>query len=211
VEIYLLIGSTAYILVTRAFWDIAYWLRYEQQTGTLESLYLTPTSTRVLLLGVVGYSAVRSLFSSLLAFALGCLLFQVNPLQGNLLVAWLFILVGLVPVYALALLFGAVVVQVRESNALVSLVQWGIAFLMGVYYPIKMLPPLLQGASLIFPPTWLLNGVRSSLLGIGFFLSEWYLDLAVLWGFLLVTPLLSLWAFGAVEERARRQQGLGQY
>ena len=40
---YLLIGSSALNLVTNAFWHIAYWLRREQQLGTLETLYQVPT------------------------------------------------------------------------------------------------------------------------------------------------------------------------
>ncbi len=65
--------------------------------------------------------------------------------------------------------------------------------------------------ALLFPPTWLVNGVRSSLLGIGFFMSEWYLDMAILWSFMMITPLLSIWAFRQVENGARSRQGLGQY
>src|SRR3972149_6057029 len=97
--------------------------------------------------------------------------------------------VGLLPLYGLTLLFGALVMKVKEANALISLMQWGVSFLMGVFFPIAVFPPLLKAIALLFPPTWMTNGVRSALLGVGYFFGAWYRDLAVLWAFLLVAPL----------------------
>ena len=68
---YLLIGSSAFMIVSSAFWHIAYWLRFEQETGTLEAIYLTPTSSLTLASGVAVFSAVRSLSANLLAYFLG--------------------------------------------------------------------------------------------------------------------------------------------
>ncbi len=50
---YLLIGSNVFMIVSLAFWNIAYWLRGEQETGTLEALYLTPTSRMTLIVVVL--------------------------------------------------------------------------------------------------------------------------------------------------------------
>jgi len=208
---YLLIGSNAFMIVTMAFWTIAYWLRDEQETGTLEALYLTPTSTATLIGGVGLYSAIRSLASTLIAYVVGCLVFGVNPVQGDVLLGLTFLLVGLIPLYAVAMLFGAVVLKLKESNALIGLMQWVVSFLMGIFFPVAVMPPLLRFAALLFPPTWMTNGVRSALLGVGFFFGEWYLDMAVLWAFLLFTPLFSFWAFRRVERGIQKNEGMGQF
>jgi ABC-2 type transport system permease protein len=208
---YLLIGSNVFLLVSRAFWDIAYWLRFEQETGTLEAIYLTPTSSLTLAGGVALYSAMRGLITTLLAFLIGCLVFWVNPLQGDVLLALVFILVGLTPLYALAFLFGALVLKVKETNALVGLMQWLVSFLMGIFFPLAVLPPLVRWVALAFPPTWMVNGVRSALLGVGFFFETWYLDLAVLGSFLLFVPWFSIWVFRQVEQGLRRNQGVGEF
>jgi hypothetical protein len=55
------------------------------------------------------------------------------------------------------------------------------------------------------------NGVRAALLGVGFFFQEWYLDLAVLWAFLLVTPFLGYWVFARTERSVRSNEGVGQF
>jgi ABC-2 type transport system permease protein len=208
---YMLIGSSVFTIVSYAFWHIAYWLRWEQETGTLEALFLSPTHRLWVAGGTALYSCLRSLFSATAAFLLGSLILHVNPIQGEVGLAFLFIFSGLIPLYGLTLLFGALVLKVKEANALINLMQWGISFLMGIFFPIAFFPPLIKALALIFPPTWMTNGVRSALLGVGFFLQEWYLDLAVLWASILVAPLVGYWVFIRVEANIRRNEGVGQF
>jgi ABC-2 type transport system permease protein len=208
---YMLIGSSVFTIVSYAFWHIAYWLRWEQESGTLETLYLTPTHRIWVAAGTALYSCLRGLFSALAAFSIGSIILRVNPFQGEIGLALIFILVGLIPLYSLTLLFGAVILKVKEANALVNLMQWGVSFLMGVFFPIAIFPPLLKAVSLLFPPTWMTNGVRSALLGVGYFFDTWYLDLAVLWAFLLVVPFFGYWVFSRTENSVRRNEGMGQF
>lgn len=208
---YLLIGSSVFTLVSGAFWHIAYWLRFEQETGTLEAIYLTPTSSLTLASGVAFYSAIRGVATSTVAYLFGCLVFQVNPFSGDVLIAFLFILFGLIPLYGMTLLFGALVLRVKESNALIALMQWVVSLLMGVLFPVTVLPGLAQLVAKLFPPTWMVNGVRSALLGVGFFFGEWYFDLAVLWAFIFITPLFGIWVFHRVETGLLRTEGIGKF
>ena len=208
---FLLIGSNVFTIVSGAFWHIAYWIRFEQETGTLEAVYLTPTSSRVLASGVAIYSVTRGLITSGLAYIIGCFVFSVNPFDGNVLLALAFVFVGLIPLYGIAMLFGALVLKVKESNALIGLMQWVVSFLMGIFFPITVMPLWVRMIAFLFPPTWMTNGVRSALLGVGFFFGQWYLDWAVLWAFLLVTPLFSFWLFNRVERGIQRNEGIGQF
>lgn len=208
---FLLIGSNVFMIVSMAFAHIAYWLRFEQETGTLESVYLTPTNSLTLASGVALYSVARAVTSSIVAYLIGCLVFRVNPFQGDVLLALAFLAVGLLPLYSMALLFGAIVLKVKESNALIGLMQWVVSFLMGIFFPVTVLPPLMKLVALLFPPTWMTNGVRSALLGVGFFFGAWYLDMAVLWTFMLVTPLFGAWVFSRAENNIRRNEGMGQF
>ena len=208
---YMLIGASVFTIVSFAFWHMAYWLRWEQETGTLEALYLSPTHRIWVAGGTALYSSLRGLFSAIAAFLLGSMILRVNPFQGEVGLAFLFILSGLIPLYGLTLLFGALVLKIKEANSMINLMQWGVSFLMGVFFPIAFFPPLLKMLSLMFPPTWMTNGVRSALLGVGFFFGEWYLDLAVLWAFMLVAPLLGYWVFSRVEANIRGNEGVGQF
>ncbi|VAW36375.1 hypothetical protein MNBD_CHLOROFLEXI01-5191 [hydrothermal vent metagenome] len=208
---YLLIGSNVFTIVSGAFWHIAYWVRFEQETGTLEAVSITPTSSAVLIAGVSIYSAIRSTGTAIVAFFLGCLIFGVNPFQGDIILALLFILVGLIPLYGFAFIFGAVVLKIKESQSILNLMQWLVSFLMGIFFPVTVLPPFLRFIAQLFPPTWMVNGVRSALLGVGYFLENWYLDMAVLWAFLLFAPLFGMWVFRRTESNLRKNQGIGQF
>ena len=208
---YLLIGANVFSIVSSAFWHIAYWVRFEQETGTLEAVYITPTSSAVLIAGVSIYSAIRSTGTAVVAFLLGCLIFGVNPFQGDIILALFFVFVGLIPLYGLTFVFGAVVLKIKESQSVLNLMQWLVSFLMGIFFPVAVLPPFLRFIAQMFPPTWMVNGVRSALLGVGFFLENWYFDMAVLWAFLLFAPLFGMWVFSHTEANLRKNQGIGQF
>ncbi len=208
---YLLIGANVFSIVSSAFWHIAYWVRFEQETGTLEAVYITPTSSAVLIAGVSIYSAIRSTGTAVVAFLLGCLIFGVNPFQGDIILALFFVFVGLIPLYGLTFVFGAVVLKIKESQSVLNLMQWLVSFLMGIFFPVAVLPPFLRFIAQMFPPTWMVNGVRSALLGVGFFLENWYFDMAVLWAFLLFAPLFGMWVFSRTEANLRKNQGIGQF
>jgi ABC-2 type transport system permease protein len=208
---YIIIGSNVFTVVNRALWDFGFWIQREQRMGTLESLYLAPTSSMLILTGAALYSALRSIVNFFLAFALGCFLFRVNPLQGNIPIALLFLLVGLVPLYGVSLLYGALVLKLKEAQALITMAQWMVSFLMGIYYPISVFPPFLRIAALLFPPTWMSNGVRASLLGVSFFFGTWYRDIAVLSAFCVIMPLVGYSVFLATERRIKRNEGVGMF
>ncbi|HJX40452.1 MAG TPA: ABC transporter permease [Anaerolineales bacterium] len=208
---YMLLGSSAFMIVSMAFWHIGYWLRFEQETGTLEAVYLAPTGRVWLAAGVSLYSSLRAILSGGLAYLLGSLIFGVDPLQGQVGLAAAFVLVGLVPLFGMTLLFGALILRVKEANSLVNLMQWVISLMMGIFFPVAVFPPLMRALALLFPPTWMVNGVRAAMLGIGYFFGEWYWDLAVLWAFLLLAPLLGYATFSRMERAIRRKEGMGTY
>jgi ABC-2 type transport system permease protein len=208
---YMIIGSCVFSMVSTAFWHIAYWLRWEMETGTLEMLYLTPTERIWVAGGTALYSMIRGISSGLLAYIIGSKILRVDPFEGEILLAMVFIVIGLVPLYGTTLLFGAIVLKIKEANALINLMQWGVSFLMGVYYPVSVLPPLVRAFAMLFPPTWMTNGVRSAILGIGYFFGEWYFDLAILWVFLIIAPLIGYQVFRMVEANVRRNEGVGTF
>lgn len=208
---YMVIGSSVFSMVSYAFWHIAYWVRWEMETGTLEALYLAPIGRLWVASGVGLYSLVRSVLSTFVSYFLGSWILGVNPLQGELLLALIFIIVGAVPLYGVALLFGALVLKLKDASAMINLMQWVVSFLMGIFFPIAIFPPFVRFLALAFPPTWMTNGVRSALLGVGYFFGEWYLDLAMLGVFLVIAPLVGYSIFNRVETGIRRNEGVGQY
>ena len=208
---FMMIGASTFTIVSMAFWHIANWLRWEMQSGTIESIYLTPTHRVWVAGGTAIYSMVRSILTAFIAYFIGSWMLGVNPIQGELLLALAFILVGTIPLYGMMLLFGALILKIKEANSIINLAQWVLNLLMGVFYPIAVLPPLARFAALLFPPTWMTNGVRSAILGVGYFFQEWYLDFAVLWVFMIIAPLVGIWVFQKAEASVQRGEGVGKF
>jgi len=208
---FLLIGGGCFLLVTRALWGFGNWLRAEAQGGTLESLYLAPAPMPVILAGV---ALAFMLYSALIfvgAMLVGALLFQIIFQSNQLLIALLFLAVGLPPIYGLALLYGALVLRLKEADAFIQIAQWLAALLMGVYFPISLFPAVLKAASLIFPPTWLAQGLRSALLDMPYLSGNWLIDISILIIFSLLGPYLGYAAFSKVEKSLRANSGLGEF
>jgi ABC-2 type transport system permease protein len=208
---YMMIGASVFTIVSMAFWHIANWLRWEMQSGTIESIYLTPTHRVWIAGGTAIYSMIRSILTAFIAYFVGSWILGVNPLQGELFLALAFILVGAIPLYGMMLIFGALILRIKEANAIINLAQWLLNLLMGVFYPIAVLPPLARFAAMLFPPTWMTNGVRSAILGVGYFFGEWYLDFAVLWAFMIIAPLVGIWIFRKTEASVQRGEGVGKF
>jgi ABC-2 type transport system permease protein len=208
---FLLIGANTFLMTLRAFWDIGLWLRKEQQVGTLESLYVTPADRRWVLAGLAAFNLARGLANFVLSFALGCLVFAVNPLQGNWLVALVFLGIGVTPLYALSLLYGTVVLRLKETDALIQIAQSVLSLAMGIYYPVAVLPPLARGVALLVPPTWMTNGMRAALLDTGYLLGAWERDAVVLVAMCLIGPPLAFAVLRRTECALKRNAGVGEF
>ncbi|HYN86970.1 MAG TPA: ABC transporter permease [Ardenticatenaceae bacterium] len=208
---YMLIGSNVFMIVSGALWNIGFWIRREQQTGTLEALYLAPVSRFWILAGVALYGTVRNLLALAVSFTVGCLLFGINPVQGDILIALGFLLLGVVPLYGVSLLYGALVLRLKEANAMIQIAQWLVSLLMGIFFPVAVLPPLLRWLALAFPPTWMNNGVRAALLDVGWFFDTWYADFAVLGAFAVFVPVVGYAIFRRMERGLLRGEGIGTF
>ena len=208
---FMLIGANTFLMTLRAFWDIGLWLRKEQQTGTLEALYVTPADRRWLLVGLAAFNLARGLINFGLSFTLGCQVFAVNPLQGNWLVAIMFLCVGVTPLYALSLVYGAIVLRLKETDALIQIAQSVLTLAMGIYYPITVLPALARAAALLVPPMWMTNGMRAALLDTGYILGAWPRDVAVLAAMCLIGPPLAFTIFRRTERSLQRGAGVGEF
>jgi ABC-2 type transport system permease protein len=210
-RLYMMMGSNTFMVVSLMLWLIGYWVRREQETGTLEALYLAPAKRIYVLAGVTSYTLVRSLMAFLTATVLGSLLFNVNPLNGPFGYALAYLVLGIPALWGISFFFGALVMRIKEANSVIQLLQWVLAFAMGVYFPVTVFPFLLRWAAMSFPPTLMNDAIRSTLLGISSIYGPWYIVLALMLLAAWLVPLLGYGFFGWTERRVRRDQGVGQF
>jgi ABC-2 type transport system permease protein len=210
-RVYMLLGSSTFMVVSLMLWLIGYWVRREQEMGTLESIYLAPAKRLYVLVGVTSYSLVRSLAAFIVAMFVGSLLFGVNPLAGNFLAAIGYLMLGIPALWGLSFFFGALIMRVKEANSVIQLIQWVVPFFMGIYFPVTMFPPLVRITAMAFPPTLMNDAMRSALLNIPSLYGPGYIVLGLMFMAAWITPLLGYEFFGMMERRIKRNEGVGQY
>lgn len=211
---YMLIGALLFQLVSNSLWNFGFWLRREQTTGTLESgIYLVPLGKSWQVLGSALYTVARNSVSFVIALVLGVFIFSIQLgtfLQPTLILGLAFLFLGIVPIIGLSLLFGALILKYKEVGSFIELMQWVVSFLMGVFFPVTILPFAIYIIALVFPPTWTANGIRTALYGAPAFIG-WWQDLLVSFGYTLIVPVVALYWFGKVERNVLKNDGIGKY
>lgn len=208
---FLFTGAMVFGCVTSSMWMIGSWMRQEQMRGTLETLYSTPISRFPILVGTSLYVVTRNIFTIFLSLILGVLVFNFDIMQGNVIITLLFFFLGFIPIFGMSILFGSLILSIKEIGPLINVLQWSIGLLSGLFVPVFLLPIYLRSVALMIPVSWQLSGIRSSMFDLSYFMSHWYLDFAVLFLFSLALPYLGLQVFKLVENRIRKEGGIGKF
>lgn len=136
-------------------------LTRERYYGTLESIFITPTSFSVILMGKIFGNTIWGIVSMVMAFIYLKVLFgvQLPDFSVPLLIATLLIVIFAICVFAflLALLF----TLTRYSNTIMNVIEYPIFLLCGFVFPITILPGWLNWISYILPPTWAIEALRN--------------------------------------------------
>jgi ABC-2 type transport system permease protein len=211
---FLLIGALMFQLVSNTLWNFGFWLRREQTTGTLESgVYLVPTSKFYLVTGSALYVLVRNSISFVLALVLGVIIFSIQAnyfLQSTIFLGIFFLLIGLPPLIGLSLLFGSLILRFQEVGVFIELIQWILGLLMGIFFPISVLPLFIKVFSFLIPLSWTLNEIRAVLFQSDFFVTFW-IDLIISLGYMIIVPIIAFILFYKVEKGILLTSGVGKY
>lgn len=164
VEGFLLVGSIGIVLWMAIIWSGGYAVEFERTEGTINSLFLTPSSRSGVVLGyslsaLALFIIPSSIIVTLLAIATGAQFDVASPLA---------VLLSL-----LALVFGALAlghflaggfVMTRRANLWANFLQSPIMLLSGMVVPVSELPDWLAWFSNIFPISAGMDALRMSLL-----------------------------------------------
>ncbi len=161
---FLLSGFAFVDLFNRGLSSLPGMIREQQQNGTLEPLLVTPTRLAEL---VVGSSLFGFFLSSGRATVM--LLFGVIVLgfwRGADPVSMLIVLIpGAVAIFALSILFTAVVILIKRADPVVAAYSLMAAILGGLLFPVEALPFWIRPLSWFVPLSHSLSGLRLGLEG----------------------------------------------
>jgi ABC-2 type transport system permease protein len=202
--LFLLIGTLVWAYMSAVLDDMSLVVMWERWEGTIEHTLMTPVPRVVHLLGMSVFGVLHGLVRTGLILACSLPFFSVDLSHADWLTTGAVIAVGSISLVGLGILSGILPLLYPERGEQMSfMVQALVLLISGVYYAINVLPGWLQGVSHASPATYLLRGVRGTLIdGRGFGAEGTTLAILALFG--LVTVPGALLAFAAAERWAKK-------
>lgn len=207
---FVFVGYAMYMWLSTILWGPGTALRTEQMRGSLEAVFLTPTSRLVALFGPPAAALPTLVITFVVMGAAMWVLFGVAlPLDG-VLRSLVVIALALPAMYAIGTLFAAGVLRFGEIGPIVQLVRGLFVLACGITFPVLMLPGWAQAVASVLPPTYIVQDIRAVLLrGLG--LGDVAGDLAITLGLTVALAALAIVTFRVLERDARRSGMLGRY
>lgn len=207
---FVFVGFAMYMWLSILLWGPGTALRREQVRGSLEAVFLTPSSRLVVLFGPPT-AHVYTILLSLLVMGLALWLLYGIVLDAGAILRALAVLALAIPaILAVAALFSAAVLRFGEVGPAVHFVRGALVLASGITYPIVMLPEWAQTVARALPSTYIVDDLRRVLLA-GTPLDAISGDLLTIAALTLVFSALGIVVYRWTELYARRTGALGRY
>jgi ABC-2 type transport system permease protein len=202
--LYLVIGTLVWRYLSLIFYWITDVIGMERWEGTIEYTLMAPVRRVTHMAGQTFFAVIYSLIFSTIILAVSVVLFDIDMSNANLLGGGLMLIVGSLSFIGVGIMGSILPLLFPERGSQMTHVIIAVLLLVsGVYYPISVLPELLQKLAVLSPATYVLDGTRMALLeGV---------PTTHLWPFVWPTLIMGviaipvgLWIFGVAEKYAKR-------
>ena len=201
---FLLAGTIIWHFLSIVFDSISEVIAWERWEGTIEYTFMAPVRRITHMLGQTTFSLVYGLLHTSIILGIVVLFFKLDLSGANLGGSLLVLLAGSLSFIGLGIVASIMPLLFPERGAqMTHVIQATLLLVSGVYYPVSVLPAWMQAVARVSPATYVLEGVRASLLA--------GKPTAELWGY--IWPLLvmgvvlipiGVYVFGLAERYAKR-------
>ncbi len=185
-------------------------LRQSQMTGTLEAMLMTPTNAATIILLSSLWEYVMTTLRVVGYLLIGAVGLGVNLGRANYFAALIVLLLAVAIFNALGIMAASIVLVIKRGEPVTHLFGTFFNLIGGVYYPVSVMPDLLQRLADFIPITYALRALRLTLLK-GASFETIATDLIALILFAIVLLPLSLLAFRFGVAFAKRDGSLTHY
>ncbi len=159
---FLLVGAIALTILQVAQIDVAYVLLFDMWSKSIKNTFISPVHSYHLIFGALLFGIVRGGFVFLILVVVSRYLFGFDFQAGGLLPVVIF----LAGVFAMAAVIGMTVcISILTFGQKADVAAWSLSGLIllvsGIYYPVDVLPPVLQTMARVIPLTYFLEYYRS--------------------------------------------------
>lgn len=207
---FVLIGIAFFAYLRVALGSFAGSISEEQMQGTLEAMLATPTKISTIIISSSLWSFIFSSVDVLIYLLLGAVLFGVSFKLYNLFPAAIILLLTMTSFSSLGIISASFIMVFKRGDPLSWFIAGLFGLLGGVYYPITILPEVLQKISYFLPITYTLRSLRHALLQ-GYSMGALMPDIFALLIFSAVLLPLSILIFKFAVKKARIDGSLVHY
>lgn len=202
--LYLVIGTLVWRYLTTVFYWITEVISIERWEGTIEYTLMAPIRRGVHMAGQTIFAVLYSLFFTGVILGVTVLVFDLDLSEANLLGGLVMLITGSFSFIGISIMVSTLPLLFPERGEQMTHIVIAVLLLVsGVYYPIEVLPRGLQLFGVVSPATYVLEGVRQSLLESTPTLDLW----PQIWPVLIMGSVLipaGLWVFNLAERYAKR-------
>ena len=202
--LYLVIGTLVWRYLTSVFYWITEVVSIERWEGTIEYTLMAPIRRAVHMAGQTIFAVLYSLFFTGVILIATVLIFDLDLTTANLLGGLVMLIAGSLSFIGISIMVSTLPLLFPERGAQMTHIVIAVLLLVsGVYYPIEVLPNILQKLGVVSPATYVLNGVREALLEGTATADLWqYIWPVLIMGFVAIPA--GLWVFSLAERYAKR-------
>lgn len=202
--LYLVIGTLVWRYLSSIFYWITEVISIERWEGTIEYTLMAPVRRLTHMAGQTFFAVVYSLLFTGVILVVTVVLFEIDMSRANLPGGTLMLIAGSLSFIGVGVMGSILPLLFPERGAQMTHVIIALLLLVsGVYYPVEVLPELLQKMAVFSPATYVLDGTRQALLD--------GLPTSQLWPFIwptlvmgLIAIPMGLWVFNQAERYAKR-------
>jgi ABC-2 type transport system permease protein len=202
-----LVGIAITNVIGAASTGLAYRIREEQFTGTLEALLIQPVTLGEVSIGLAGYPFLFSMGRAALYILIGGGVLGVSFAGASWLGFCVMLFCSALAFGSLGIILGGIILVVKRGEALVGVAMYTLGILGGAFFPISALPSWLEAIASVLPTHFAFQGLRSAI----FLGEDWAVDALALLAFAAVAMPLASYFFRRAVDHTRRAGTLNQY
>lgn len=174
----------------------------ERFMGTLQVIFNTPTSFKVIMFGKILGNTILGLFPFVISYLSVKIFFHENVYIKEPLYFLISMILIIISFMGISLIFSSFFTLSRSARVLMNCIEYPIFILCGVIFPIEILPEWTIPFSYILSPTWASKLLRMCLDGISD-KGEFYRCTGILIGITCVYFVLSYILYNIIDKRTR--------
>ena len=203
-QLYLLVGALLWGYLSLVFMEAAFAISWERWEGTIEYTFMAPVRRITHLFGICLFAIGYGLARTFVVLVIASMMFGLDFSHADIPTALAVLAASTLPLIGLSILTAVLPLLSPQKGEQMSIAVQGFLLLVsGVYYPLSVLPAVMQVAGAASPLTYALSGIRSSLLD-GAGMKEQLPTIGILLGMGAVLIPASILVFAWAENRAKR-------